>query len=55
MALPSEREAALRQAADAAGIPVTRIGAFRAGTPAVTVRGPNGAPMALAKGGWSHF
>ena len=38
-----------------AGIPVTRIGHFRAGPPRVMVRGPDGKPLALARGGWSHF
>jgi hypothetical protein len=34
---------------------VTRIGAFRSGPPHVMVRGPDGEPMNLATGGWSHF
>lgn len=55
MAVPPAHETALGQAAAAAGIPVTRIGRFRAGPPEVVVRGPDGAPMPLAKGGWSHF
>ena len=37
------------------GIPVTRIGAFRAGKPEVIVQGLDGKPMNLARGGWSHF
>ena len=37
------------------GIPVTRIGAFRSGPPDVIVRGLDGKPMNLARGGWSHF
>jgi len=49
------REAALHDAAREAGIPVTRIGSFRAGPPGVMVRGPDGKPLSLAKGGWSHF
>jgi thiamine-monophosphate kinase len=55
LAVPPAREAALREAAKASGIPVTRIGYFRAGAPRVTVRGPDGAEMRLARGGWSHF
>jgi thiamine-monophosphate kinase len=46
LAIPPGREA---------GIPVTRIGAFRAGPPEVIVRGLDGKPMNLARGGWSHF
>ena len=46
LAIPDGREA---------GIPVTRIGAFRAGPPEVIVRGLDGRPMDLARGGWSHF
>ena len=37
------------------GVPVTRIGRFVSGAPQVSVRGADGAPMALAAGGWSHF
>lgn len=37
------------------GIPVTRIGTFRSGAPDVIVRGLDGKPMNLARGGWSHF
>lgn len=46
LAIPPGREA---------GIPVTRIGAFRAGPPEVIVRGLDGKPMNFARGGWSHF
>ena len=55
LAVPPTREAALQQAAQTAGMAVTRIGAFRAGPAAVMVRGPGGAPMTLSAGGWSHF
>ena len=55
LAVPSQCEAALQAAAQSAGMAVTRIGAFRAGPPQVKVRGPDGAPMALRTGGWSHF
>jgi thiamine-monophosphate kinase len=55
MAVPAEKQAALQQAATVAGIPVARIGQFRGGSPEVVVRGPDGDPMTLDKGGWSHF
>jgi len=55
LSVPPDREAALRQAARDAGMPVTRVGSFRAGPPGVMVRGPNGKPLSLARGGWSHF
>ena len=55
LAVPPAREAALRQASQAAGMAVTRIGAFRAGPAAVMVRGPDGEPMTFPTGGWSHF
>jgi thiamine-monophosphate kinase len=54
-AVPPDSEPALREASGAAGIPVTRIGHFHAGPSGVTVRGPDGAAMPLAAGGWSHF
>ena len=55
LAVPPDHEAALHDAAREAGTPVTRIGTFRAGPPSVVVRGHDGKPLALAKGGWSHF
>lgn len=55
LAVPPDHEAALKQAARGAGMPVTRIGAFHAGPPAVMVRGPDGKPLSLLRGGWSHF
>ncbi|HEY8290686.1 MAG TPA: thiamine-phosphate kinase [Acetobacteraceae bacterium] len=55
LAVPPSRETALRAAADAAGMAVTRIGGFHAGDARVIVRGPGGKPLALKKGGWSHF
>lgn len=54
-AVPTDREAALREAAEAAAIPVTCIGAFVAGPPRVIVRDAEGAEMPLGAGGWSHF
>jgi len=53
-AAPDAR-AAVEAAAVRAGTPVTRIGRFVAGAPEVAVLGPDGAPMPLARGGWSHF
>jgi thiamine-monophosphate kinase len=55
LAVPPDHDDALRQAALVAGMAVTRIGCFRSGPPRVMVRGPDGAPMELAAGGWSHF
>jgi thiamine-monophosphate kinase len=55
MAVPPDRAAALRQAAAALGIAVTRIGHFRAGSAEVMVRRSGGEPFVFAKGGWSHF
>jgi thiamine-monophosphate kinase len=46
LAIPPGRES---------GIPVVRIGAFREGPPDVMVRGLDGKPMHLQRGGWSHF
>ena len=55
MAVPPAHEAALERAAQAVGMAVTRIGSFRSGPPRVVVRGPDGEPMTIATGGWSHF
>ncbi len=55
LAVPPAHNAALHRAAQAAGMPVTRIGSFRSGPPHVMVRGSDREPMALATGGWSHF
>ena len=55
MAVPVEREQALQSAARATGIPVTRVGRFHPGPPRVMVRGPDGKPLSLGRGGWSHF
>ncbi|HET6184517.1 MAG TPA: thiamine-phosphate kinase [Acetobacteraceae bacterium] len=54
-AVPPETEAALQAEAARAGIELTRIGAFRAGPPSVTVRDAAGAPMRFSSEGWSHF
>jgi thiamine-monophosphate kinase len=55
LAVPPAHETALRSAAQAAHVAVTRIGEFRSGQPEVVVRGPDGSPVPLPKGGWSHF
>lgn len=55
LAVPPDREAALQDAARAAGIPLTRIGTFHSGPPQVMVVDASGNPLALKKGGWSHF
>ncbi len=55
LAVPPAHEAALHQAAQASGIPVTRIGSFHPGPPGVIVRDPAGREIALARPGWSHF
>jgi thiamine-monophosphate kinase len=55
LAVPPGREAALLAAATASGMAVTRIGGFHSGPPHVMVRAATGEPLALTKGGWSHF
>jgi thiamine-monophosphate kinase len=55
LAVPPGRSDALRQAASRIGIAVTRIGDFHSGPPEVMVRRASGEPVALTKGGWSHF
>jgi len=55
LAVPPAHAAALLQAAAAAGMAVTRIGAFHSGPAHVMVRTAIGEPLALTKGGWSHF
>jgi len=55
LAVPPVHEAALQQAAKAAGMPVTRIGGFRPGPPDVMVRDPTGQQIPLDRPGWSHF
>jgi thiamine-monophosphate kinase len=55
LAVPPHRSGALRAAAATAGIAVTRVGHFHSGSPEVMVRQASGEPLALTKGGWSHF
>jgi thiamine-monophosphate kinase len=55
LAVSPNREATLVAEARRVGMAVTRIGHFHSGPPRVSVRGPDGAEMALRSGGWSHF
>lgn len=55
LAVPPNREDALLQAAATAGIAVTRIGRFRSGATQVMLHTAAGEPLALTRGGWSHF
>lgn len=55
MAIPPGREDALRAAAAAIGVPVTRIGTFQSGEPLVMLRDGAGNPLTVRQGGWSHF
>jgi thiamine-monophosphate kinase len=52
LAVPPSREAALLKVAN---VPVTRIGGFHSGPAQVMVRTATGEPLAISKGGWSHF
>jgi thiamine-monophosphate kinase len=54
LAVPAEREAALVAHASAQGVVVTRIGRFCDGA-GVRVLSADGTPLALPRGGWSHF
>ncbi|MBL6454488.1 thiamine-phosphate kinase [Belnapia sp. T6] len=47
--------AAVEARAAATGTAVARIGQFVEGPAEVLVQGPDGAPLALPAGGWSHF
>lgn len=55
LAVPPAREAALREAAAAGGVEVTRVGRFVAGAPRVVVRDADGREIDLRETGWSHF
>jgi thiamine-monophosphate kinase len=55
LAVPPALEAARVQAAQTAGMAVTRIGGFRPGPPGVMVRDEMGRQIPLDRGGWSHF
>jgi len=55
LAVPPDRANALQQAAARIGVAVTRLGHFHSGPPEVMLRQASGEPLALTKGGWSHF
>jgi thiamine-monophosphate kinase len=55
LAVPADRRDALLAAAARAGVAVTCMGGFHAGSPAVAVVRADGRPLALTKTGWSHF
>jgi thiamine-monophosphate kinase len=55
IAVRPDREQALKQAGESAGIALSRIGQFVAGARQVLVRGLDGKPMELRSPGWSHF
>jgi thiamine-monophosphate kinase len=55
LAVPPARSEALRAAAQAIGVPVSRIGWLHDGPAEVTVRTAQGDVMALEHSGWSHF
>ncbi len=55
LAVPPAREAALRENAARAAIPITRIGGFHDGPAAVSVIGRDGRRLEIRSGGWSHF
>lgn len=51
---PADRAEVMARAA-ASGMAVARIGRFMAGPAEVSVLAPDGTPLALPRGGWSHF
>jgi thiamine-monophosphate kinase len=51
---PADGREAVQRAAEAAGVPVARIGRMAAGA-GVTLRGPDGAPMPVGDPGYDHF
>ena len=55
LAVPDSQRPALHTAAATAGVALTRIGRFVAGPPDIILRGADGAPITLARQGWSHF
>ena len=52
--VPPGAAEAFAEAASRAGVPVTRIGTVRTGTPRVTVEGPDG-PLRLGRTSHVHF
>ena len=55
LAVPPAAEAAFVAHAAGHGIAVTRVGRFIEGPPGVRMLAADGTPMALPRGGWSHF
>jgi thiamine-monophosphate kinase len=55
LGVPPAHSGTLKHHAAHCGIPVTRVGVFHSGPPEVMVRQASGEPLALTKGGWSHF
>ena len=55
LAVPPASAAAFIAHATGQRVAVTRIGGFVAGPPGVRVLAADGTPMALPRGGWSHF
>ena len=55
LACPPDAAGTLLRVCDAAGVTVTRIGAFAAGAPEVCGVDADGAAVALGGGGWTHF
>lgn len=55
LAVPEGAGETLAQACQGLGVPLTRIGRFVEGPPAVRVLGEDGAPLAIGRHGWSHF
>jgi len=55
LAVPPDRSGAIQQAALQLGVAVTRVGHFHSGSPEVMLRQASGEPLALTRGGWSHF
>jgi thiamine-monophosphate kinase len=53
-AVPPEKAPAFRAAAGAAGVPVTEIGSFGAGSD-LLLAGADGRPLTLARTGWDHL
>jgi thiamine-monophosphate kinase len=54
LTVPPAREAALRQAADAAEVPVCRVGRIKEGA-GVAVLAPDGSTLRLQRTGYRHF
>ena len=55
LAVPPATEAAFVAHAAGHSVAVTRVGRFMEGPPAVRVLAADRTPMALPRGGWSHF